>query len=196
MVAQVWNARYELGWTPWDLGGPHPELVQKLADDPALGAAQPGTALVPGCGTGHDAEALARSGWIVTAVDFAPALIGPVEHRLVPLGGAFVLADALDFEGGPFDLVFDHTFFCAIEPEMRSRFGDMVDRVAGATGRLVSVVFPHDRPSEQGGPPWGMVPEDVTNALGPGWKLTTESEERRIRGRAWPYRWAEWTRSR
>jgi hypothetical protein len=79
---------------------------------------------------------------------------------------------------------------------MRGRFGDMVSRVAGPTGRLVSVVFPHDRPPEQGGPPWGMVPHDVTTALGPGWKLVTESEERKIRGRAWPYRWAEWTRSR
>ena len=34
--ADAWNARYEIGSIPWDLGRAHPELETRLALDPAL----------------------------------------------------------------------------------------------------------------------------------------------------------------
>ena len=69
--AADWAARYEEEHTPWDLGAPHPALAAELEKD-LLGRRRCGhdaRAFVPGCGRGHDALALAKAGWVVTAMD-------------------------------------------------------------------------------------------------------------------------------
>lgn len=151
-----WSIRYALGRPPWDLGGPHPELVARLTDDPTLGSpAGAMRALVPGCGLGHDAEELARNGWQVTAVDFATELQEAVRGRFGPVGCRFVAEDALTFEADePYDLLFDHTFFCALHPEDRSDFGDLARRLVGSSGRVCPIVFPVGKHLDAGGPPW------------------------------------------
>ena len=152
--ADAWNARYELGTTPWDLGRAHPELETRLALDPSLGLGFVGTALVPGAGTGHDAAALAQAGWHVTAIDIAPAVESALLRRLHADHSSVVIGDSLGLDvDDPFDLVFDHTFFCALDPGDRGRFGAMVDRVLGRSGALISIVFPIGRPASEGGPP-------------------------------------------
>ncbi|MEZ4469768.1 MAG: methyltransferase domain-containing protein [bacterium] len=65
------DERYQRGDTPWDLGGPSP-VVQRLARD----LLTPGMrVLVPGCGRGHDVEALARAGLQVTGLDLSPTAL-------------------------------------------------------------------------------------------------------------------------
>lgn len=124
-----WANRYQSGTTPWDLGRPHDELVRRL---PELGP--PGTALVPGAGRGHDAAALAAAGWSVTAIDFAPVLADHLAQAVGP-NGRVVIGDVLDFSPpSPIDLVFDHTFFCAIPPDRRPDFGRWVAMQSGPEG--------------------------------------------------------------
>jgi SAM-dependent methyltransferase len=43
---------------------------------------KPGKALIPGCGTGYEVRAFARSGWQVDAVDFSPEAIRPARKFL------------------------------------------------------------------------------------------------------------------
>ncbi len=194
--ADAWNARYELGTTPWDLGRAHPELETRLALDPALGLDAVGRVLVPGAGTGHDAAALAQAGWEVVAVDIAPAVEAPLLRRLEADRGTVVIADSLEFDGGdPFDLVFDHTFFCALDPADRPRFGAMVDRVLTYTGSLVSIVFPFGKPASDGGPPWGFTTSDMATVLGEAFVMEEEGGRSRLSGRRWPYAWTRWKRS-
>mgnify|MGYP002526737564 CR=1 FL=1 len=73
-----WEALYQANDTFWDHGEASPGLVDYLAADPAL---PPGQALVPGCGRGHDARALAKAGWSVTGLDLAPSSV-PLAKRL------------------------------------------------------------------------------------------------------------------
>ncbi|MDH3397734.1 MAG: TPMT family class I SAM-dependent methyltransferase, partial [Acidimicrobiia bacterium] len=55
LTGRDWSIRYVMGRPSWDLGGPHPELVARLTEDPTLGGEARGTrAFVPGCGLGHD----------------------------------------------------------------------------------------------------------------------------------------------
>lgn len=122
ITGQQWSDRYAAESTPWDLGVAHPELMQRLAT-----MRGPGKALVPGCGKGHDARALAQAGWTVTALDYAEGLRPVLEPLMDILGGEAVIGDAFAFDGGPFDLVFDHTFFCAIDPAQRPAFGAFMD---------------------------------------------------------------------
>ena len=191
--ADAWSARYELGSIPWDLGRAHPELETRLALDPTLGTGSVGSVLVPG--TGHDAAALAQAGWRVTAVDIAPAVEAALLRRLDADGASVLIGDSLDLEvDEPFDLVFDHTFFCAIDPVDRPRFGSMAERVLTGTGSVISVVFPIGRPASDGGPPWGFDVSDMAAALGDRFLLSEEAEHMRVAGRRWPHAWTRWSR--
>lgn len=193
--ADAWNARYELGTAPWDLGRAHPELETRLALDPSLGLGSVGTVLVPGAGTGHDAAALAQAGWRVVAVDFAPAVEAALLRRLEADRGSVVIGDALEMDDDTaFDLVFDHAFFCALDPGARPRFGEMVDRVLVRSGALISIVFPIGRPASDGGPPWGVDIDDVAAALGDSFTLAEGGARSRLPGRRWQHAWTRWTR--
>lgn len=181
-----WKARYDRGDTPWDRGIPHPELVARLErgelSPPRAGA----RALVPGAGTGHDALALAEAGWRVTAVDFVAQLAATVEEALGPRRGHFVAADALTFRGGPFELIWEHTFFCAIHPKERAAWGRMVRENLAPDGRLEGIVFPADKPRENGGPPHGYTSQDMLEALGEDFELLRATDlPSSLAGRDW-----------
>jgi SAM-dependent methyltransferase len=171
-------------------------LETRLALDPAFGAGSVGSVLVPGAGTGHDAAALAQAGWRVTAIDIAPAVERALLRRLEAERASVIVGDALDVEfETPFDLVFDHAFFCSLDPADRPRFGAMVDRALTYSGSLVSVVFPLGKPASDGGPPWGFTTADMADALGEQFALEEEGDHMRVPGRRWPYAWTRWKRA-
>lgn len=165
-----WDAAYAAGTTPWDLGEPVPLLVEALAGG-LLGC--PGSALVPGCGRGYDAGALAEAGWRAVGVDLAPHALD--EATVAYPAATFVLGDALDPQvalertGGQVDLVWDHTFFCALPLRLRQRFGGLVRAVLKPGGLLASAVFPLDRPDDAG-PPYRYLPEHMEEVIGDGFE--------------------------
>jgi SAM-dependent methyltransferase len=171
--------------------------VARLTADPSLGSERSGRrALVPGCGLGHDAEALAKSGWAVTAVDFAAELEPLVSGRFGPLGCRFVAEDALAFaDDEQYDLLFDHTFFCAIHPEDRPAFGELTRRLVRTGGIVCSIVFPAEKQLGSGGPPWGMAIADLEAALGPSFQLVEDQPVAFCGHPSWSERWAAFTRS-
>ncbi len=197
LTGRDWSIRYALGRPAWDLGGPHPEMVARLAEDGRLGLG-PGRrrALVPGCGLGHDAEALATAGWEVTAVDYASELEPLVRGRFGPLGCRFISEDVLTFEDDElYDLLFDHTFFCAVHPDDRTAFGDLARRLVRPGGRVVSIVFPAGKKLEAGGPPWGMLTDDLARALGAEFQMIEDLPVAHCGHPSWGERWAGFARS-
>ncbi|MDX1584357.1 MAG: methyltransferase domain-containing protein [Thermoanaerobaculia bacterium] len=151
-----WEEHYESGHTPWDLGQAHPELERRLTEGWSEDVRSK-RVFVPGCGTGHDALAFARAESIVTAVDLVDATGGRLGRDLTARGGEFLQGDALELDRpNGFDLVWDHTFFCALEPERRSAWSRMVRRLVRRGGLVAGISFPEDRDEESGGPPWGM----------------------------------------
>lgn len=186
-----WAARYRSGDTPWDLGGPHPELSVRLQDG-RLAPPRPGAkAFVPGAGAGHDALALARRGWAVTAVDLVVDLAPRVGPELERKGGRFVVGDAIAFDGaGEFDLVWDHTFFCAIPPARRADWGRQVESLLVPGGVYSALVFPVGKPAAEGGPPFGMEEAHVLEVLGPLFRLDASGPvSRAVPRRTWRENW-------
>ena len=153
-----WEARYASENTPWDLGQPNPSLREAVAQAQALGMATSGKAILPGCGRGHDGLPLLKAGWQVLGVDLAPSALAEAGERWKRFGsrGQTRLGSVLELPEeviGSFDLVLEHTCFCALDPSMRDAYLLEMARALKPGGWLVGIFFMHDRPS---GPPWGI----------------------------------------
>lgn len=125
--------------------------------------------LVPGAGRGHDAIAWARGGHVATAVDFAPLAVEGARTLARERGVELevVQADIFDLPRslvGSFDLVWEQTCLCAIDPERRTDYVDSMHRALRPDGELVALLWNHGR---EGGPPWNMEPEAITELLAP-----------------------------
>ena len=153
-------------------------------------------AFLPGSGRGHDALALARAGFRVTAIEWIPEIAAASHAQLEPLGGRCLEGDALAFDETGFDLVFEHTFFCAIPREHRPRWGQLIDRTLAPGGLLAALVFPADKPESEGGPPFGVTAADLAGVLPQGIVLLEDvPAERTIERRRWAERWASFRRA-
>jgi SAM-dependent methyltransferase len=185
-----WRGRYEEDHTPWDLGGTHPGLAQWMSLNPANGR----SAMVPGCGRGHDALALALAGWRVDALDIVDLAGETLRGEFVQRDGRFLVTNVLDFdpEGergrGRFDLVFEHTIFCAISPEQRAVFGVNMARCLKPGGLLLSLLFPTNKPAAEGGPPFRATPDELSAALGDDFELLGDEPHKPTSGGR---KWAE-----
>lgn len=142
-----WEDVWKQGVTPWEARKPAPALTALLQAQPLV--LQPGQprprALVPGCGSGWDALALARAGYDTTGVDLAPTAVDVARKAVAqelqreaqaqaqaqpaasgsasspapsPLPLRFEVADVFTYapRDGPFDLVWDYTLMAALPP--------------------------------------------------------------------------------
>lgn len=117
---------------PWDTGISPPELLEFIQTH------QPGRALDVGCGTGTNLITLARAGWRVVGIDFAPRAVKLAKQKLknANLQADLQVKDATKLDGisGPFDLVFDLGCFHGISKPSRAKYLDQVERVLAPGG--------------------------------------------------------------
>ncbi|MEM7646208.1 MAG: methyltransferase domain-containing protein [Pseudomonadota bacterium] len=136
-----WSEKYQSNTTPWNLDKAHPELssfMQQLKLNKCR-------ILVPGCGYGHDAALLAEQGHLVTAVDISDEALAEAEKRYGHIPTlTFKKVDVLNLSedyNNCFDVVFEHTFYCAISPEKRNDLIKIWRRVLCETGHLLGIFF-------------------------------------------------------
>jgi len=153
---EYWRQRYQQGQTGWDLGGPTPVLVDLLARG-AFPVQPPARVLVPGCGYGHDVIELARAGYHVVGIDFAPEPLAVLSQRL-PASAQVLLRDFLTLsveEVGLFEAIWEYTCWCAIAPADRRVYMQQAARLLVKGGWLVGLFFPLSMGAGYvGGPPF------------------------------------------
>lgn len=157
--AAFWEYLYRDEEAAWDLGRATPPLVSHFNKHSPNGL----RALVVGCGRGHDARMLAELGAKVTAIDLSTKGIAAARGLDVAGTVDFRVADLFKLSGETYDLVVEHTCFCAIDPGRRDEY---VDRMADALvpgGALVGLFFAHGRP---GGPPFTTDAEELRRRFG------------------------------
>jgi SAM-dependent methyltransferase len=166
--SQFWSEIYEQHQDGWELGQPHPVLATR--DWARFSAVK--RVLVPGAGRGSDAAFLA--GVLpqarVTALDFAPqARLDALAKFKGHLGFEYECQEVFEFlraqETASFDLVFEHTFFCAIDPLKRSDYVRELSRVLKPGGRWMGIFFLLEH---AGGPPFATTQ----------WELREHTRER------------------
>ena len=148
-----WTRIYKEEEDPgWNIGEPAEALKDML---PRLKIAR-SRILVLGCGEGHDAALFAAAGHFVTAVDFSPEAIERGQKLYGHLASLkFVQADIFklprDFDQS-FDVVFEHTCYCAVNPTRRNELVKVWNRVLAPGGYLMGVFFAFER---REGTPYG-----------------------------------------
>jgi len=163
-----WEQRYQTGDMPWEKGEGSPGLIDFLAAHPELPR---GTVLVPGCGTGHDVRTWASAGFTVLGLDLAPSAVRIAREKTVAAGLTaefqntdFLVADPPH----PFDYVFEHTLFCAIDPVRRDDYVRAVLRWLSPSGQFIAVHYMLRDAKE---PPFGCTQEELMERFSPHFEL-------------------------
>ena len=163
-----WEQRYQTGDMPWEKGEPSPGLEDFLAQHPELPRA---SVAVPGCGTGHDVRAWAQAGFHAWGFDLAPSAIRASEEktRTAGLKARFTQADFLaDAPPQPFDWLFEHTLFCAIDPHRREDYVRAAVRWLKPQGQFLAV---HYMIRDESGPPFGVNQQELMEQFTPHFEL-------------------------
>ena len=147
---EYWDNQYKTNATGWDLGKVSPpikEYIDTLENKNI-------SILIPGCGNSHEAEYLLSKGFTnITLIDIAPTLVLNLQEKFKNYPNIkIVLGDFFEHKG-EYDLIIEQTFFCAINPPLRTDYVAKMKELLVPGGKLVGVLF--DREFEQQGPPFG-----------------------------------------
>ena len=128
LLFQYWY----FGQPKWDTGTSPPELLD------FIGQHTPGRAIDIGCGTGTNVVTLAKAGWQVTGVDFAPRAIHLAKQKIRESGirAGLSVNDATNLRGinGPYNLALDIGCFHGIPKAGQSRYLEQLDRILAPDG--------------------------------------------------------------
>jgi 2-polyprenyl-3-methyl-5-hydroxy-6-metoxy-1,4-benzoquinol methylase len=162
LISSRWKFewRYWRGQTPWDTQITPPEVMEFIAQT------QPGKALDLGCGTGTNAITLARHGWEVTGVDFAPKATRQARRKAAAerLAIEFYTADVtgLGMLTGPYDYVLDIGCLFTLKDSDRTRYAIELARLLRPQGDYMLYAW---LPRPWKGGLWGISVEAVESLL-------------------------------
>lgn len=147
---EYWQERYAENETGWDAGSvttPIKEYVDQLTDKNIK-------ILIPGAGNGYEAEYLWNQGFKnVYVLDIAQFPLENLKNRIPGFPEEnLILGDFFDLEQ-TFDLIVEQTFFCALDPILRSKYVSQMNQLLKPGGKLVGVLF--NFPLTEQGPPFG-----------------------------------------
>lgn len=161
-----WDDLYREGHTPWDKGEASPPLAEWLGTHPG---AMRGRILVPGCGTGHDVRLIAAEAEATAPVglDLSPRAIARAATFPRAAGESYLVGDLFTLPAEHrevYDWIWEHTCFCAIDPDRRKEYADAVHAALKPDGRLLGVFYldPYDDDHPPGGgPPHGCSHQEL-----------------------------------
>ena len=174
-MGNEWDERYRRGETPWEKGRAHPALLEFIRRQ-----SMHGRVLVPGCGHGHDARAIAASADEVIGLDIAESAIQAADSYPVVGGERYLLGDLFALPPRfrhAFDWVFEHTCFCAINPDRRQDYVNAVREALQPGGHLLAIFYlsPDMEPGESG-PPFGTSIEELDELFSPQFAVVAQWE--------------------
>lgn len=186
-TAAFWDERFREGFTPWDQAGVPPAFAAFVARN------APRAVLIPGCGSAHEAAALAQAGWTVRAIDFSADAVALARKQLGPDAGLVEQADFFTYRP-PFapEWIYERAFLCALPPKRRADYAARMADLLGPGAVLAGFFFFDESPK---GPPFGISRSDLAALLGESFELV---EDEAVSGSipvfAGRERWMTWRR--
>ncbi|KAH9926432.1 S-adenosyl-L-methionine-dependent methyltransferase [Fomitopsis serialis] len=180
-----WDKAWQQNVTPWDAGQSQPPLRDLLESD-EVDLPRSGRALVPGCGRGYDVILIATAlGLETTGLDISPVALEAARAHAASSGlpaGTKVNFEGWDFftlapsPGEQYDLIYDYTFFVAIQPSRRPEWGRQMSALVKSGGYLITLAWPLAPEPYESGPPHYSKPEHYAEVLGDGWEKVLDKE--------------------
>lgn len=173
-ISQLWEERWQHGYTGWDLGAVSPPLKAYIDQIPP--ERRHLKILIPGCGNGYEAVYLLQNGFThITMLDIAPTAVEQLRQRLnreTPGWEPYLRLECGDFFAfsGAFDLILEQTFFCALDPALRPGYARKMQGLLAPGGKLAGVLFDRDF---EGGPPFGGSSEEYQALFAPYFHIKT-----------------------
>lgn len=159
---RYWQKRYEQNLTQWDAGAITPPLKQ-YADQ--INDRQT-RILIPGCGQAYEAEYLHQRGFAqVFVADLALFPLQRLKERVPDFPEDHLLHQDFFALEGPYDLILEQTFFCALPPDLRPAYAAQCAALLRPGGKLVGVLF--EASFAQEGPPFGGDREEYKRYFSP-----------------------------
>lgn len=135
---QFWTDKYQKDQTGWDIGyvsTPLKTYFDQLEDKTLK-------ILIPGGGNAYEAEYLWNNGFTnVYVVDISSAPLTSFKQRVADFPEEQLLhADFFNLNEA-FDLIIEQTFFCALNPKLRSEYVKKMHDLLRPEGRLIGLMF-------------------------------------------------------
>ena len=145
-----WSEKYQSNQIGWDIGSistPIKDYIDQLEDkDLAI--------LIPGAGNAYEAAYLFEQGFTnVSIVDIAKEPLDNFKKNVPDFPKDKILQEDFFTHEGSYDLIFEQTFFCALDPSLRVNYIDKMKDLLKLNGKLVGLLF--DFRLDDIGPPFG-----------------------------------------
>ncbi len=167
MNKEYWEERYksnEIGWDVGEITTPLKEYIDQIENKRLK-------ILIPGAGNGHEFDYLIEKGFTnITVIDIAEQPLETLKKRNPKYIKNFIQGDFFDFDK-TFDLIIEQTFFCALNPKMRTKYVTQMHSILEKNGKIAGVLF--DFPLTEVGPPFGGSKEEYINLFSKKFNLKT-----------------------
>lgn len=145
-----WSNRYKFGLTGWDIGYPSTPIVQYLDQIEKKEV----EILIPGAGNGYEAIYAFKNGFEnVNILDFSSAPLEDIKVKFPDFPDSNIHHEDFFLHNNKYDLIFEQTFFCALDPSFRFKYVEKMIDLLKPGGKMVGVLF--NRNFEKEGPPFG-----------------------------------------
>ncbi len=156
--AHFWDEKYRSHQTGWDLNAPSTPLktyIDQLENKHLR-------ILIPGCGNAYEAEYLLEQGFTnIHLVDLSAVLVKALQNKFKNRKEIQISHQDYFTLKGPYDLLLEQTFFCAIAPDLRQAYANKAAEILAKNGRIAGLLF--NRKFNQNTPPFGGHKEEYTN---------------------------------
>lgn len=147
-----WESRYQNNDIPWDLNevaSPIAQYINQL-DNKEL------KILIPGAGNGYEVSYLWKNGFKnIYIVDLAETPLKNIKRVIPEIPNDRLLNIDFFKLDDTFDLIIEHTFFCALSPLIRENYVKKCHNLLNAHGKIVGLLFSFPLNIERGRPPYG-----------------------------------------
>lgn len=135
---EFWDSRYKNNDIGWDLGVISPPLkayFNQILDKNLK-------ILIPGAGNSYEAEYLFKNGFKnVFVVDLSKTALQKFKYRVPNFPTNQIINQDFFEIKDSFDLIIEQTFFCAINPALRSSYAKQINQLLNPKGKLVGLLF-------------------------------------------------------
>ncbi len=163
-----WTERWSNEQTGWDMGHPSPpiaEYIDQLTNKDLR-------ILIPGCGNAYEAEYLYSKDFTnFNVLDIAQEPLNQLHNRLPELRNDQLVCSDFFHHEDQYDLILEQTFFCAIDPILRSEYVKHAAKLLKSGGKLVGLLWGVEMNIDN--PPFGGNQVEYEELFTPYFKIKT-----------------------